>query len=1169
MLYPQTNEEKKEYGEWFMIRNGIRKTFIIIVILILIGQVAQSTEEYNLSGYVSNINGDVLGGVQVNNGFYKNTTSTNGFYLITGLPNGTYNFSYYKKGYYISYLPVTISGKDNTTANLKLQAEPVAKDTVAPVITLRGPNPVSVETGSSYTDAGATALDDVDGNITSSIITVNHVKTAVVGTYTVTYNVKDSNNNNADQKTRTVNVVDTKKPVITVLGPNPATVESGSSYTDAGATASDNVDGSIAVTKTGTVNTSKVGTYTITYTATDSSSNTATASRTVNVKYTNKPPVQAPIGPKSVSEQNILSFTVSATDPEHDPITYSTNAKGYLNPSTGQFTWTPTYGDQGIYTWTFTSTDSSKGAASETITVTVNDVLLNIIFSEPTASPTTQIGQGMWFRISLNRAANVTWYIDDSIVNKSSNVAESGYYNKTIGVGTHTVKVIASDGYDSVSRTWGWAVDGGTGKIHNKNTGINYNTIQAAIDDPLTLDGHTILVDPVTYNENVIVGKRLTIRSEPAGAAITSNKNDTIFKVTVPYVNISGFSISGAKDTGSKIAGIYLTNAAHHSTISNNEVTTSNYGIYLDASSSNILDHNNISNNQGVPNEFCFLDTCIPLYGTSSGHGIYLTNSNNNKIIHNKANSNYIDGIYLTNSHNNTLTDNNANSNTENGIYLNNSNKNNLTSNIMDGNKYNFKLDANSDSDLNNKIDTSNKVDGKPIYYLNGAINTIYDSSKNVGTFYCINCANITIKEQDLKNNGVGILLWNSSNARIYNNNLTGNQKQAIVNGGNGNVFNLTSETGGNYWSDYTGTDANSDGIGDTPYVIIAGVQDAYPYIKANGWKLPRELSIKINGGESLTLVSNVTLNLSAKNANEMRFKNESGDWTGWEPFNSTKLWTLSGGSGLKTVYFEANNSAGTSVPAKDEIMLGGSGGNTGSSGSSGSSGGSGGGGGGGGSGENYSNIEVIEKYDLAIYKDKLTSYIFKDNRNPIRFVNITGDVNAGEITSMIEVLRGTSTLLDVAAPGLVYKNENIWIGTTSFAARKSMKDAVIRFRVENSWMADNNIQSEDISIFKWGGIWNKLETKEVGEDDSYHYFEAKTDSFSHFAISALKGGGGPVGGGIFPVSVPKQTPAQEVKTYVLPYRGTTEKAPGAEGFEVILTVAAFSMLYVLWHRRR
>ncbi|MFZ3167418.1 MAG: NosD domain-containing protein, partial [Candidatus Methanoperedens sp.] len=1109
---------------------------------------------------------------------------------------------------------------------------------------------------------------------------------AVVGTYTVTYNVKDSSNNNADQKTRMVNVVDTKKPVISVLGSNPVTVEAGSSYTDAGATASDDVDGNItsSMITANPVNTAVVGTYTVTYNVKDSSNNNA------------------------------------------DP---------------------------------------------KTRTVNVVDTL-TIIHFEPSTSPTTQIGTGVWFRISLNKIANVTWYIDDSIVNTTSNVKESGYYSKTIGVGTHTVKANASDGYVSVSKTWGWAVDGGTGRIHNQNTGINYNTIQAAIDDRLTLDGHTILVDPITYYENVIVGKRLTIRSDPAGAVITSNKTDTIFKVTVPYVNISGFSISGAKDTGSKIAGIYLTSTAHHSIISNNEVTTNNYGIYLDASSNNMLSDNNISNNQGKPNEFCFLNICIPLPGPSSGHGIYLTDSSNNMLIRNNANSNKINGIYMSNSHNNTLTDNNANSNIENGIYLSNSNKNNLSNNIMNGNIYNFRLDASSDSDLDNQIKTSNKVDGKSIYYINGAINTIYDSSENIGTFYCVNCVNITVKDQDLKNNGVGILLWNSINAKIYNNNLTGNQRQAIVNGGSGNVFNLTSEIGGNYWSDYTGTDANGDGIGDTPYVISAGVQDVYPYIKANGWKLPRELSLKINGGERLTFVRDVTLDLSAKNAKQMRFKNEDGNWTDWESFSSTKPWTLSSGSGLKTVYFDASNDAGIAAePAKNEIVLdapsviinhntiytnknngikytnsqdvtltlssltaksmkfrndlsiwtswenfkftkswrlsngdgpktvsfkispdlnptidptqsetdeitldmtpvvvknlsaslslpeinqqvtikanvsdnninsssifvsieypkgsninpdiipmNGNGelystitkntsiygrynvaisasdfagninntvktwfvttmppyndaiqtfanksliinateqanttlelvtkidtsgsikitmygdiqpefnqipgltplgkyisvdatntntnlnwvilkiyytkaelqssglgesslkilwynesanpnrwetlnsginstagyvwanishlstfalagniasNNGGNNPSSSGSGGGGGGGGGGGSGENYSNIEVIEKYDMAIYKDKLTSYKFTDKRNPIRFVNITGDVNSGEITAMIEVLKGTSSLLKISAPGLVYKNQNIWVGTT------------------------------------------------------------------------------------------------------------------------------------------
>uniref|UniRef100_UPI0035628B87 DUF5011 domain-containing protein n=1 Tax=Sulfurovum sp. TaxID=1969726 RepID=UPI0035628B87 len=76
---------------------------------------------------------------------------------------------------------------------------------------------------------------------------------------------------------------DTIPPVITIIGNNPATVIQNTTYTDAGATATDDRDGSVAVTTTGSVNTSTVGTYTITYTAKDAAGNTATATRTVNV----------------------------------------------------------------------------------------------------------------------------------------------------------------------------------------------------------------------------------------------------------------------------------------------------------------------------------------------------------------------------------------------------------------------------------------------------------------------------------------------------------------------------------------------------------------------------------------------------------------------------------------------------------------------------------------------------------------------------------------------------------------------------------------------------------------------------------------------------------------------------------------------------------------------
>ena len=63
--------------------------------------------------------------------------------------------------------------------------------------------------------------------------------------YTVTYNVTDSSGNDASEVTRTVNVTDTTAPVITLNGDTQITVEVGSTYTDLGATASDNYDGDI------------------------------------------------------------------------------------------------------------------------------------------------------------------------------------------------------------------------------------------------------------------------------------------------------------------------------------------------------------------------------------------------------------------------------------------------------------------------------------------------------------------------------------------------------------------------------------------------------------------------------------------------------------------------------------------------------------------------------------------------------------------------------------------------------------------------------------------------------------------------------------------------------------------------------------------------------------
>ncbi|MDB4108023.1 DUF5011 domain-containing protein [Flavobacteriaceae bacterium] len=159
-------------------------------------------------------------------------------------------------------------------------------DTTVPVITLTGDAAVTIEVDATYTDAGASALDNYDGNITNSISVVNTVNTAVVGEYTITYNVSDAAGNNAVQVTRTVNVVDTTVPVITLTGDAAVTIEVDATYTDAGASALDNYDGNItnSISVVNPVNTAVVGEYTITYNVSDAAGNNAVqVTRTVNV----------------------------------------------------------------------------------------------------------------------------------------------------------------------------------------------------------------------------------------------------------------------------------------------------------------------------------------------------------------------------------------------------------------------------------------------------------------------------------------------------------------------------------------------------------------------------------------------------------------------------------------------------------------------------------------------------------------------------------------------------------------------------------------------------------------------------------------------------------------------------------------------------------------------
>lgn len=116
-------------------------------------------------------------------------------------------------------------------------------DTAAPTITLLGTTPITQEVFTPYIDAGATASDVRDGDITANISLSGSVDINTVGTYTLIYDVNDTAGNAAPQVTRTVNIVDTGAPTLTLNGADPLTHEAGTAFVDPGADFSDAYEG--------------------------------------------------------------------------------------------------------------------------------------------------------------------------------------------------------------------------------------------------------------------------------------------------------------------------------------------------------------------------------------------------------------------------------------------------------------------------------------------------------------------------------------------------------------------------------------------------------------------------------------------------------------------------------------------------------------------------------------------------------------------------------------------------------------------------------------------------------------------------------------------------------------------------------------------------------------
>jgi len=355
----------------------------------------------------------------------------------------------------------------------------------------------------------------------------------------------------------------------------------------------------------------------------------------------------------------------------------------------------------------------------------------------------------------------------------------------------------------------------------NASGGADYTRIQDAVN--AASNGDTITVAAGTYNENVVVNKSVNLVGAGEGVTIVNalNPNDHVFNVTANNVNISRFTVTGA--TGNNNAGIYLAKA-NYANISSNKALYNFIGIYLTLSSNNML-----NGNTATLNNFA---------------GFYLASSSNNMLSGNNA-SNTSTGIALDHSNSNTLKGNIANLNYYGGIYQSYSNNNILNGNTADMNEYyGIYMGFSSSNTLNSNVATLNKRYGIWLASSNNNMLGGNIASKNVEGIRLDGSSN-TLNNNIVSDNNYGISLLDSDINIVYNNyfNNTNNSFDSTI---YSNYWNITKQAGtniiegsylgGNFWANPSGTgfsqtctDADRDGICDSPYVLDANNTDYLP----------------------------------------------------------------------------------------------------------------------------------------------------------------------------------------------------------------------------------------------------------------------------------------------------------------------------------------------------
>lgn len=346
------------------------------------------------------------------------------------------------------------------------------------------------------------------------------------------------------------------------------------------------------------------------------------------------------------------------------------------------------------------------------------------------------------------------------------------------------------------------------------------DSIQRAHD--LAKDGDTLVINgPTEFHEHVKVTKRIELRGSN-NPVIDADASGCALRIEVEGVRVSGLNVrNSGLDLGAPDVGILI--QASNTTIEDCRIEGGGFGIYLRASHNCRIANNTIVGNTNVPS-------------AKRGNGIHLWNSKTNTIVNNFV-TEARDGMYFSYADQNIIASNRVEQ-TRFGIHYMYSHHNQLRANTLTANSVGAALMFAHDNIVEDNRAFANRRHGillKQVESSRFTHNAIYGQNRG---FFIQQAALDRFEENLICENDIGLYLSNGSEKNVFVGNAFVRNTDHIWQPSDevemGRLASNTFYEGrrGNYWSDYTGSDCDGNGIGDTPYHetdVLGYIVDRHP----------------------------------------------------------------------------------------------------------------------------------------------------------------------------------------------------------------------------------------------------------------------------------------------------------------------------------------------------